>query len=341
MTSTPYLDDILDQPAALERVLRHLPAETGLQSIRSSLEKQAYARILITGMGSSYFAAIPLYYRLLRAGFHVLLIETAELIQNLPELVTPQNLILTISQSGQSAEIIELLHLAEGKAALLAVTNDAGSPLARASQENLLLHAGEEHTVSCKTYVNTLAVLTAVGDALAGDRPRLPELAAAPGAVSTYLANFREYADKLEMILEDITSLFLLGRGDSMAAAQTGGLIIKKASRFPAQERNAAAYRHGPIEVTTPQVLVLVFGGSDILLPLNTQLISDIHRFGGSAMMVTANTDHGPLNLPPVPEAARPILEILPAQLLSLALSRRSGLEAGAFRFATKVTTIL
>ena len=341
MKTTPYISDILEQPAALERCLAALEQRPALKEFRTRLRDHRYRRILLTGMGSSFFAAIPLHYRLLRNGLDAHLLETSELIHTLPELIAPENLLVVISQSGQSAESLQLLELAGGRADILAVTNGETSPLALHSQAALFIHAGAENAVSCKTYLNTLAVLTALGDDLTETGPWLPDVRPAPQAIQAYLEHWREHIARFRQQMDNAHQLFLLGRGDSLAAAQTGGLIIKEAARFPAQAMSCAAYRHGPIELTSPQVQVLVFAGVSPHQALNQRLVQAIRQFGGAADLIASAPQTNPaLTLPPVPAPALPLLEMLPAQLLSVALSERTGHEAGAFQFATKITQI-
>ncbi|MBN1261013.1 MAG: SIS domain-containing protein [Anaerolineae bacterium] len=338
---SPYILDILEQPAALERCLIALNERPTLETFRIRLESGRYRRIILTGMGASFFAAIPLQYRLLRQGYDVHLLETSELIHNLPELVVSESLFVVISQSGQSAEIIQLLERAERHVPVIAITNGETSPLALHSHAVILIHAGIENTVSCKTYLNTLAALAAVGDDLVGRSPLLPDLLAAPQAVQDYLDAWTEHVAFFFQEMATADQLFLLGRGDSLAAAQTGGLILKEAARFPAQAMSVAAYRHGPIELTSPSVHVLVFAGAPALHAINGRLVQDILGFGGMACLIrSGGRTTGALTLPEVPLPALPILEMLPPQMLSIALADRSGREAGVFRFASKVTAV-
>jgi len=342
MKITPYISDILDQPIALERCLSELERRPTLKPFQTRLRDGRYRRIILTGMGSSFFAAIPLQYRLLRFGYDANLIETSELIQTLPELIAPENLLVVISQSGQSAEIIHLLELARNRADILAVTNGESSPLALGCQSAIMIRAGTENTVSCKTYLNTLAALTALGDDLTASAALLPQFDSAPQAVQDYLEGWTEHVAFLANEMADIDHLFLLGRGTSLASAQTGGLIIKESAHFPSQAMSAAAFRHGPMELTAPNVYALVFAGAPAVHEVNLRLALDIRHFGGSASLVeSSSAPNSTFSLPLIPSAALPVLEMLPAQMLSLALAEKSGHEAGVFQFGSKVTTVL
>lgn len=342
MKITPYISDILDQPTALERVLTELSHRPALTHFADGLRMGRYRRVILTGMGSSFFAAIPLQYRLLRAGLDAHLLETSELVHCLAHLIAPENLLVVISQSGRSAEVVRLLELAANVTDLVAVTNEEDSPLAWSSQVSILIHAGPESTVSCKTYLNTLAALTALGDDLTSGEALLPQLAPAPHATDSYLRKWQTHVAFLIEKMQVVDHLFLLGRGDSMATAGTGGLIIKEAAHFPAQAMSVAAFRHGPIELTAPNVFVLVFAGKPHVHEMNLRLAQDIRQYGGVAHLVKSDPAQGsPFHLPPIPAAALHLLEILPAQMLSLALAEKQGHEAGVFQFGRKVTMVL
>jgi glucosamine--fructose-6-phosphate aminotransferase (isomerizing) len=205
------------------------------------------------------------------------------------------------------------------------------------------LEAGVESTVSCKTYVATLAVLRWLGAQLINGNAEtaLPELAQAERVVRDYLARWREHVAELLPLLDGVSSIFVTGRADSLAAAGTGGLILKESTRQHAEGMSAAAFRHGPLEMAGKKVLVLIFEGDETTAPLHRRLAEDIVRGGGKAALIGSRA--GGLNvfrLPEIPAGVQPIVEILPVQMLSLALAARDGFEAGRFERASKITSI-
>jgi glucosamine--fructose-6-phosphate aminotransferase (isomerizing) len=103
----PYLKDIFEQPTALANTLRHLsePSAELIEITRNALGGR-YKRIILTGMGSSLFALYDLYLTLISQGCSVFLIETSELVHSLPGLVDDHALIVAVSQSGRSAELL-------------------------------------------------------------------------------------------------------------------------------------------------------------------------------------------------------------------------------------------
>jgi len=338
-----YLHDLLAQPDVLHRVGERLATAQLDSVVRTGLCSGRFRRVVLTGMGSSLHAAYPLHRALSGAGFASHWVETAELLLGFDALYSQETLLVAVSQSGESAEIVSLAERAHEFGHLIGMTNNSHSRLGRVAASRFTLEAGVESTVSCKTYVTTLAVLHWLGAQLIRSEAStaLEELAQAESAVRSYLAGWREHVAELRPLLEGIDSIFVTGRGDSLATAGTGGLILKESTRQHAEVMSAAAFRHGPLEMAGASVLVLIFEGDETIAPLHRRLASDIERGGGKAALIGPRTTGlGMFRLPTVPAAVQPIVEILPVQMLSLALAARDGLEAGRFERASKITNI-
>jgi glucosamine--fructose-6-phosphate aminotransferase (isomerizing) len=200
--------------------------------------------------------------------------------------------------------------------------------------------AGEEYSVSTKTYVNSLAALAVLARALAGGDPgpRVDELRVLPDLMQAFLAGWQAHVAGAKDALAGARTMILAGRGTSLAAAGTGGLIIKESAHFPAEGMSSAAFRHGPLEMASAELFVLVFAGSGSATGLNRRLVEDIRAAGGASALVEASGGKGTFDLPRVPLDGLPLMEILPAQMCSLALAELRGLEAGKFSHASKVT---
>jgi glucosamine--fructose-6-phosphate aminotransferase (isomerizing) len=335
-----YLTDLLDQPSALQATLDHLNRQSPLTGLHQQLTSGKYHHVILTGMGSSYHGLYPLQLRLFALQTGIIRLETAELIHYARQLIDPANLIVAVSQSGQSAEVVRLLELIYNRVDLIGVTNTTGSALAEKASFPILTQAGDEATVSCKTYISALAALTWLGDQLMGENTHFPQLAGVPQKVAEYWSGWEDFVEMLSKRLAGMQNLFLLGRGDSLAAACTGALIIKEAARFGAEGMNSAAFRHGPLELISPHSFALVYRGDDATSSLNAKMVHDICAAGGQAELVGLEGGSPPFQLPSCPYPALPILEILPAQIISLALAQLRGIEAGRFVHANKVTMI-
>jgi len=338
-----YLKDLLAQADVLRQVVAKLATSKFDDALITGLRTGCYRRVVLTGMGSSLHAQYPLHRALVSAGFSSHWIETAELLLGFDALQNSETLLIAVSQSGESAEIVSLTERLAQFGHLIGVTNNEHSRLGRAANTRLTMEAGLESTVSCKTYLATLAVLHWLGAQLIHGNAgaALEELAQAELAVRNYLAGWREHVAELVPLLDGVTSVFVTGRGDSLATAGTGGLILKESTRQHAEGMSAAAFRHGPLEMAGKNVLVLIYEGDEITAPLHGRLAEDIVRGGGKAVLIGSNTA-GPsvFRLPKIPAAVQPIVEILPVQMLSLALAARDGFEAGRFVRAAKITNI-
>ena len=336
----PYLRDLLDQPAALRNTWENLSDDPDLRDLARDLHAGKYRRVVLTGMGSSYHALYPLHLALTCSGYNSQLVETSELIHYMAECLTADVLVVAVSQSGQSAETLALLGLVNGRVPLIAVTNDAASPLARRSDVRLLMHAGPESSVSCKTYLASLltlewlaAILTAQDVAVVEQ-----ELEPAAAAVELYLEGYETHVEYLREAVVGVRQLYVAGRGPSLATAGTGGLILKESARFSAEGMSSAAFRHGPLEAVNSSVFVAVMAGDRRCEVLNRRLARDIRHAGGRSEIVDMHDAQGPFLVPLVIERIRPILEILPIQMLSLALAAMNGHQPGKFELASKIT---
>ncbi len=337
----PYLHDLLQQPMAVEATLTSLALEASLLAIAGRLAARGFERIVLTGMGSSLAALHPLAIRLVEHGVTAMIVDTSELIHAMPRLLGTTTLVVAVSQSGRSAEIVRLAARPPAdRGVLIGVTNTPGSPLATAADALLLTRAGEEATVSCKTYVATLAALAFLGDVLCDQAPgrEVAGLATASAAMAEYLSGWEEHVAALAPLSRGVRDVFFAGRGASLAAAYTAGLIVKESARCHAEGMTSAALRHGPMEMAADHVLALVYEGDASVAPLNRALVDDLRRAGARAHLVGEATEHETFGLRKGPAARRPLLEILPAQMLSLALAAHAGSEAGRFVHATKVT---
>ena len=311
-----------------------------LEAVWRRLGDGAFTRVVLTGMGGSFHGLWPLYLRLLDQGLSAVMVETSELLHYQRPLVGPGSLLVVVSQSGRSAEVVRLLEEARGRATVVAVTNTPDGPLAREAEATLLTHAGTESTVSCKTWVTAQMALQWLAGVLGGeDREAVrAALGAAAGAAAGYLEGWRAHVEALGRELLGVRDVFVLGRGPSLAAVGTGGLILKESTHRQAEGMSSAAFRHGPIEMIGDAVFVLVYAGPARTRGLNERIVADVRAAGGRAALVSEDAEAPAWRLP-FSEPLRPLLELLPVEMMTLALAARDGREAGRFTIAGKVTS--
>jgi glutamine---fructose-6-phosphate transaminase (isomerizing) len=337
-----YFSDLLAQPEALRTTWNSLRTSSAFEAIARACTRDRFQRVVLTGMGSSYFGLYPLCIELAAFGWTPLMLETSELIHYYSHLLTSSTLIVAVSQSGKSVETVRLLDLNAKKATVIGVTNSADSPLAQQANIAVLTAAGTEFTVSCKTYLAAQMALSTLAAALCDADPsaRLNEFQPAASAVESYLSHWKTHVAELAELLRDTRDIFLVGRGASLAAASTGALVIKESDHFHAEGMSSAALRHGPFEMLQPGIFVGVFGGNPATRSLNDGLMQDLAETPAKSVIIAPDSPQPACRLPEVPRAAGSIVEMLPIQMITLALAALARREAGKFDRATKVTMI-
>jgi glutamine---fructose-6-phosphate transaminase (isomerizing) len=335
----PYIKDILSQPSALREALDRYSSST-LERVNTS----DFDRIILSGMGSSYNAAYPALIQLSTQITPVQLVNAAELLHSLSGMIGTRSLLWLNSQSGRSAELVHLLDRIKtcSPACLLTFVNDSSSPMAERADVCIPIYAGTEATVSTKTYVNMLAVNLLAAIQLGGGDvdAAIREMRNAADAMDAYLSDWKTHVQELDSMLGDFDQLFLIGRGTSMSAVWNGSLINKEAAKSAFEGMHAADFRHGPLEIVAPGFAAVIFAGAGQTSALNRHLALEIISHGGKVIWVDSASDPEipTLVLPVTSELSRPLVEILPMQMLTLAMARRKGLQAGQFRHVSKVT---
>jgi glutamine---fructose-6-phosphate transaminase (isomerizing) len=342
-----YYRDLMSQADVLFGLIERLETTRLDSRLLDRLRSRAFGNVVLTGMGSSLHACYPIHRALHGAGYSSHWIESSELLLGYEPLYRQDTLLIAVSQSGESAEVASLSKRANEFGHFIGVTNHPDSSLGKAATSVLPMHAGLEATVSCKTYLSTLAVLRWLQGLWIEDPPSsgpnanvaFEELKLASQAVADYLKDWRSHVDEWSNLIDGVSSVFVTGRGNSLATAGTGGLILKESTRIHCEGMSAAAFRHGPMEMVGKHVMVVIFEGNHQTAELHRRLASDITKHGGRSILVGKSATT--FRIPELSESVRPIIEILPIQMLSLAFARRDGIEAGRFERASKVTSAL
>jgi glucosamine--fructose-6-phosphate aminotransferase (isomerizing) len=249
-------------------------------------------------------------------------------------------LAVAVSQSGHTPEIVTTLERMQATgAAGLAITNDAGSPLAGAAHATLALEAGPERAVpATKTVTATLTAFAMVAAALGPAPFEREQLDRVPAWVAEVLDD-PEPADRVAAALADATRLVTVGRGLLFGAALEAALKLKETSMTSAEGFSAADLRHGPIAVVEHGFPVLAFVAPGPAHSDMVALVDDLRERGAQVHVVAADAG-ADLPLPgDVPEALAPILAVVRAQQLALALARRRGLDPDQPAGLSKVTS--
>jgi glucosamine--fructose-6-phosphate aminotransferase (isomerizing) len=340
--NSPYFADIQGQPGALEALIKAgVPPE-----IHPLLDSMAsFDRIILTGMGSSLNALYPTYLHLSEAGFPVWHEDTAELLLNVHGRIQGKTLFWIASQSGESAETVQLLtELATnpGDITILGFTNYPGSSLGRGSDFLFNILCGPENTVSTKSYLNTLLAV-GMTTSLVLKEDLDPAIALLPEILQQYLANWVATYELLDSAVREET-LFVIGRGHSLAAARTGSLITKEAARESLEGLSTSQFRHGPLEMASEKVAVFILEGDDNQRDFNSKMFEDLKKFNANPVWIHSEITplHAGVQGPRLTsQLTRPISEMVVLQILTLVMANRKGDEPGKFRQIGKITTIL
>jgi glutamine---fructose-6-phosphate transaminase (isomerizing) len=253
-------------------------------------------------------------------------------------------LVIGISQSGQSPDIVEVLEEARRQGApTVAITNEPDSPLARAAEDILPLGAGREQSVAAtKTYTSQLAVLAMLSLAVAG-RLREETLAPVVSWMETALRAEPEAEAAAERIA-DSSRAVVLGRGFNYCTAHELALKIKELSGVEAEPYSTADFKHGPIAMAEGGLPVLLVS---VGATFRQEMVAMADRVRAQGARVVPLADELPglqpadswIPLPPgEPEWLTPIAAIIPGQLLAFHLTRARGSDPDRPRHIRKVT---
>ena len=336
--------EILEQPSVIRRLL---DVETDrVARIGHALAGQDIRYVVIAARGTSDNAAR--YGQYVFGALNRLVVALAApslfgLYQRPPSLKSA--LVIGISQSGQSPDIVRVLEEAHRQGALtIAVTNDPQSPLAEAAQHVLELHAGEERSVAAtKTYTAQLAAIALLALSLAGQSARPNALDLIPDAMEKALQAELAAQSAAKRIAHN-SRCVVVGRGFNYATTFETALKMKELAYIEAEPYSSADFRHGPIamvETGFPAVLVAVGETMrDEILELRDAL-----REQGANLVVlgddetTRHPDDAWLPVPGgLPEWLTPLVAILPGQLLAYHLTLARGSDPDRPRTLHKVT---
>jgi len=254
-------------------------------------------------------------------------------------------LVLGISQSGQSPDVVSVVEEGRKQGALtIAVTNVPASPLAQAAEHVLLLGAGEERAVAAtKTYTAQLAALALLAVQLAGDDERLAALRRMPEAVEKTLALEEPVAEAAQRYAY-ATECIVLGRGYNYATAFEVALKMKELTYIIAEPYSSADFRHGPVAIVERGFPAVVVAPQGAVYPDMLALARELAAREAELIIISEQDEalelaHTPLRLPAaLPEWLSPFTCIVPGQLLALHVTLAKGYDPEHPRGLKKVT---
>jgi len=343
----PFIQEILGQPAALRRAAE---AVLGQRDVLGRIPVRP-RRIVFTGMGSSLHACAVPVTLLAAAGVPAEAVDASELLHFRRETLGPDDLLVAVSQSGRSAEVVKLVEDTRpggDRPTVVSVTNGLENPVAERSEEALDTAAGPEIAPSTMSFAGSLVMLDALARRLSGATADAAASAAeeharaAASEAERLLADPAPEADRLRTWLGERSRLVFLGRGAALAAAEMSALTIQEAARRPAQAFVTAGFRHGPLEMSGPDLAAVFLLGDRRTRTLDLRLADDVSATGAVVLLVGSEGGGAGASLVEVgdlPDPSFAAVATIPAQLLAWRLARDAGIEPGTFSVATKTTT--
>lgn len=331
-------------PDIVERLLGGAVAQ--IEEVARAVRARQIDLAVIAARGTSDHAA--LYAQYILGARNGLLVAAAA-----PSLVSlygapPQlrnALVLGISQSGRSPDVVAVLAESRRQGALtVAISNDKTSELAAAAEHIVELDAGEERAVAAtKTYLAEIAVLAMLSAALSGDRASRDELGAIPAALRAALLQ-EDIVAPLAAAWARENRCAVLARGFHYATAREWALKLKELAYVLADPYSAADFQHGPIALVGEGFPVLAVATKGPALEGMAELLTRL-RDARARLLILSDAELGDLGdvvaIPSVPEWLSPLVAILPAQLFAYHLARARGLDTENPRNLSKVTLTL
>jgi glucosamine--fructose-6-phosphate aminotransferase (isomerizing) len=333
-------------PAAVQRVLDE-PDQVA--TVAAAIARASPRWIMIAGRGTSDHAAVYAQYLFeTHLGLPTGLVKPSVTTVYGARLDWRDGLVLAISQSGQSPDVVAVVEAARRSSALtVAITNEPGSPLAAAAELALRIHAGRELAVpATKTYVTELAVVGALANAIRPTPALADGLAALPDALRETIARTRDWLAGPGALAVEAFAVadraLLVSRGFNLATALELALKLKEVCGLFAEAYSTADFMHGPLVLARAEVPTLAIRPDGLMgADVDATLAAVAARGGQSTVFGGGETSGRPeaLSLPQsLPEALTPLLFVVPGQLLVEAVAAERGVNPDAPDGLGKVT---
>lgn len=337
---THFLQDILRQPAEMARTIEYLmgPGQNALQQASSLFGSARH--VFVTGIGASWHAAISAGALLHGAGHPVHMQEAAELLHF--TTIPRGSVIVAISRTGLSIEIVQLLAKAEASGALvIGISNSADSPLARGSAIAIVIPAKLDHAISVNTYSTLLIAASALASsATTGFLSVAPALLHAVDEAGQRVEFWQKQLEESSWLVES-AAYYFLARGGSLGTCQQARLLWEEGVKMPATAMSTSGFRHGPQEIVRPGMRFCMWIDQSRMRDQDLSVAHDLRELGASVMLIGENLprDAGDLvcQLPGSPADWQFVVDVLPIQLAAERLSRLAGVDCDSFRVCSYV----
>jgi len=356
------LKEIYEQPKTIEETFRGRLRDDyseivlgGLLHIFPKIEEAE--RIIIIGCGTSWHAALIAEYMLEEYAQIPVEVEYASEFRYRKPVLSSKDVVILISQSGETADTMAALHLAKSKGAtVLGICNVVGSSLARETDAGVYTHAGVEIGVaSTKAFTAQVTVLTMFALKLAKRkgtieddeyRNLVKELSEIPAKGRFILESNNKIKQIAEKYYEAVNALYL-GRGYLFPVALEGALKLKEISYIHAEGYAAGEMKHGPIALVDDNLPVVVVAPQDEYYEKVVSNIQEVKARLGNVIAVVTEGDTGLkalandiIEIPKSHPAVAPLLSVIPLQLLAYHIALLKGCNVDQPRNLAKSVTV-
>ena len=336
---TRFLQDILRQPSEMRRAIEFLtgPGKDALCAARSLIESSR--GVVLTGIGASWHGVMSASTFFDLAARPVVIQDAGELLHFTS---IPWKVVVAISRTGRSVEIVKLLAKAKASgAAIIGITNCEDSPLAKGSDIPIVGPTALDHGIS----VATFSTLRIAACALANSSETSLESVAKPLTKTLHEAEqqlelWGQLLDRSRW-LEAGQSYYFLARGASLGSCHEARLLWEEGVKAPATAMSTSSFRHGPQEIVRPGMRFCLWIDQEHMRDQDLSVAHDLRKLGASVMVIGENVspDDGDLvcELPASPHHWQFAVDIFPIQLAAERLSKLSGVDCDSFRICSYV----
>ncbi|WP_242921524.1 glutamine--fructose-6-phosphate transaminase (isomerizing) [Pontibacter liquoris] len=356
------LKEIYEQPRSILDSMRgRMIAESDhlmMGGIREFENKFVNAnRIIIVACGTSWHAGLVAEYLIEDLARIPVEVEYASEFRYRNPIVNERDIVIAISQSGETADTLAALELAKAKGAtIFGICNVVGSSIARATDAGAYTHAGPEIGVaSTKAFTAQVTVLTLIAMIIGSKRGTLEttklhelmvELENIPNKVEQAL-KLNDQIVEISETFKDATNFLYLGRGYNFPVALEGALKLKEISYIHAEGYPAAEMKHGPIALIDAQMPVVVIATKDSSYEKIVSNVQEVRARKGKVIAIVTEGDtvipamaDYVIEIPETSEQLVPLLSVIPLQLLSYHIAVMRGCNVDQPRNLAKSVTV-
>lgn len=347
LKATKLYQEIHEQPGVLTRLL--LEERRTAETLAAEIKRRDISHVFIAARGTSDNAARYAQYLLGALNGLPVGLTTPSLfsIYGKPPRFRDA-LVLGISQSGKSPDIVSVVAEAKRQGALTAtITNFPESDLGRAADFVIELHAGEEKSMAAtKTYTSELAAIALLSTVLSGDAAMAQELDRVPGLIAQALSAPYQM-DRVVERYRYMPACVIIGRGFNYCTAFEMALKIKELTYTMVEPYSSADFLHGPLAVLGEGFPLIAIAPSGLMLPELKNFMATAKERGAELLVVSDDAEalalaRVGLTLPRgVPEWLSPLVAIVPGQLFAMHLAHTRNFDPDRPRALRKVTETL